>query len=915
MLRKLLVLCVLASLGPWAHAAEGPIWIEGENAVRKTLVPNGPMNNVNPDALSGGKWICGWSHIGRGEPQGSAEYAVEIPAAGKYRIWARAMSGSGLAYRVDGAKEAVDVAVGRGHGVDPIPVAADGNPFWPGEALWFDCGTVELTQGKHTIVWYLGGLKGEDRFGGLDCFVLTTGTFEPHGKYKPGEKYPLPQPAFQPREAWDFSPPRDTFDSAAVLDLHGLNETTAGDHGFIRLSADGDSFVRGDGQPIRFWSSGEWVSPNQSMEFLRRQAKFLAKRGVNAIRLFRPLQPTAKDSKIGDVDERLLDALFKVHAAMKFEGIYTFPSIYWAGATPLQKGWHATDPGRNNCSGLVFFDPKFQAIYKSWMKAVYQRVNPYTGMRMADDPAVAVIQLQNEDSLLWWDLRGLQGDALKLLLRQHTDFLKKKYGSLEKARAAWQGYVGHPILVADNWAADAPGMLDPWCFTRDMVVQNAGNAGYKAHVADDMEFLAGAMRRFNQDMVKYLREELRCKQLVNANNWQTVDMVTTQDAEYWADSATDVVARNIYTGGIHVGAARGWQILPGHVYSDASMLTSPTRLATNVKHPMGHPFMWTEMLWPPPNFYQSESPLLIATQEALKNLGPGCWFSNWVEPDWERDPHVKWTHSTPVQAGQFPAAALIYRQGLVKQGEPAVVEHRSLQDIWQCRIPLIGEEPGFDPNHYAAEMPQSPHIKTVVDPLAYWVGPVREVYGSDPAKSTAVDLSKYIDRQGKTVRSITGELELDYGRGIYRVDAPAAQAICGFLRGSGEHRLADVTIACDNRYASIVVVPLDGQPIGKSGKLLVQAGTLARLTGWTVVPFRAHIEGKQGDCFRILDTGKWPLQVENLHATVTIANPRLSKATLLDANGMATATPVELTRAGGKATVVLPENTLYVVLE
>ena len=58
-----------------------------------------------------------------------------------------------------------------------------------------------------------------------------------------------------------------------------------------------------------------------------------------------------------------------------------------------------------------------------------------------------------------------------------------------------------------------------------------------------------------------------------------------------------------------------------------------------------------------------------------------------------------------------------------------------------------------------------------------------------------------------------------------------------------------------------------------------------------------------------------PFQVENLDATVTIANPRLSKATLLDINGMATTTPVEVRRADGKATVLLPANTIYVVLE
>ena len=266
------------------------------------------------------------------------------------------------------------------------------------------------------------------------------------------------------------------------------------------------------------------------------------------------------------------------------------------------------------------------------------------------------------------------------------------------------------------------------------------------------------------------------------------------------------------------------------------MLLSPLQMPTNVKQPLGHPYILTEVLWCPPNLYQSEAALLVAAQQALTGLGAACWFCNGVEPDWQQDPRTKWTYSTPMQIGQFPAAALLYRQGLLRQGKPALVEHRSLQNLWQCAIPLIGEEPGWDPNRDQASMPRSPNIKTVIDPLAYWVGPVRVVYESDPAKSTAVDLSKYIDRQRKIVRSITDEAELDYGRGIYRVNAPAAQAACGFLAAAGPQRLTDVTIACGNRYASIVVVPLDGHPIRTSGKLLVQAGTLARPTGWSVVP-------------------------------------------------------------------------------
>lgn len=125
MLRHPLFVWVLVSLTGAGIAAEPLIWIEGEQAVKKQLVDNAGLNDVNPDELSGGKWICSFSH--EKEPTGTAEYAVEIPKAGRYRLWVRAAGGTGLAYGLDGAKDAVDVAINKGK--DPIPVAADGNPL------------------------------------------------------------------------------------------------------------------------------------------------------------------------------------------------------------------------------------------------------------------------------------------------------------------------------------------------------------------------------------------------------------------------------------------------------------------------------------------------------------------------------------------------------------------------------------------------------------------------------------------------------------------------------------------------------------------------------------------------------------------------------------------------------------------
>ena len=53
-------------------------------------------------------------------------------------------------------------------------------------------------------------------------------------------------------ETWPFRPERDTFRADALLDLRSMNEPVAGERGFIRLSADRNGFVRGDGAPILY---------------------------------------------------------------------------------------------------------------------------------------------------------------------------------------------------------------------------------------------------------------------------------------------------------------------------------------------------------------------------------------------------------------------------------------------------------------------------------------------------------------------------------------------------------------------------------------------------------------------------------------------------------------------------------------
>jgi hypothetical protein len=118
-----------------------------------------------------------------------------------------------------------------------------------------------------------------------------------------------------------------------------------------------------------------------------------------------------------------------------------------------------------------------------------------------------------------------------------------------------------------------------------------------------------------------------------------------------------------------------------------------------------------------------------------------------------------------------------------------------------------------------------------------------------------------------------------------------------------------------NEYSTLNVVSMDGKPIKQSRKLLVQAGTIARPTGWQEKDAtfeggdKKPIQGKQ-----IVAVGGTPFQVTNTDATVTVTNPFLKTATLLDVNGMKVRT-IPATRKNATFSVKLPSNAMYVVLQ
>ena len=299
----------------------------------------------------------------------------------------------------------------------------------------------------------------------------------------------------------------------------------------------------------------------------------------------------------------------------------------------------------------------------------------------------------------------------------------------------------------------------------------------------------------------------------------------------------------------------------------------------------GYPHFMTEGGWPMPNRYRADGPFMTAAYGSLQ--GMDGWLPFTLERDWV-DMHPKWPIQTPVTMGQFPAAALIYRSGYVKEGPVVINEALSLADLYELKGGAIRQPLGLDAMR-AADVPEGGEAEMAslgsLDTLAFYVGRVIQTIGESPGKSTVLkELPQLIDRQKKVVKSATGELALDYGSGLATLSAPCAQGATGFLQRAGSIELDDVTIRSGNEYGTVLVVSMDGRPLNESEEILVQVMTEERNYGWKT----GTEKDEQGQEWRVIeDIGAPPIVVKKFEGTVTLRRPDAEalKVIALDHNG------------------------------
>jgi hypothetical protein len=191
-------------------------------------------------------------------------------------------------------------------------------------------------------------------------------------------------------------------------------------------------------------------------------------------------------------------------------------------------------------------------------------------------------------------------------------------------------------------------------------------------------------------------------------------------------------------------------------------LKDPAGFPLTLKPALGNPMLVTESSWTLPTLHRAEGSFLVSAYGSL--TGSGRISSSSTPTTNGRSRHRRTaTTRTPSSSGRTPnrrdrassRSAWLARLGYVQEAKPVVVEQRSLDDLWTQRLPLIAEEAGFDPNRDTGSLRRAPNVKTYVDPLAYFVGPVPHHLRRRSDEKLRSPEARHADRPRKADRAVT----------------------------------------------------------------------------------------------------------------------------------------------------------------
>lgn len=641
---------------------------------------------------------------------------------------------------------------------------------------------------------------------------------------------------------FDFVIP-DSDTTSNEVDMSFLNEKVAGGSGFVMVK-DGH-FIDGKGERIRFFGTNlTFSSCFPDKETAKNIAGRLRKLGMNVVRFHHMDNQSAPggiwNREKKDLDPGQLEKLDWLIYQLKIHGIYsnlnTHVSFTYPGAD--YKETEQFNFGKT----IDQFYPPYIEMQKEYARKLLTHQNPYTGKTYANEPAIAFVEINNENSILsnWAFLPKLNNVHKAELLRQWRKWLSSKpeYGKR-------QGFNSDLMSIITNYNNGA------------------------SETAKEMlwSFLSDTEMAYAREMTDFFRKELKIHALVSETQayYSGVFGVKRESA------VSDYIDMHAY-----------WEhpVFPGRSWSSTdwyirnSSMVSDKRGGTLGNFGMhrveGMPLTISEYDHPAPSFFCSEMFPMLNAVSAFQDFD-GIYHFTFDHPyDKGRIDNFFSNAGHPLKQVFVPAGAVIFRKGAVKPGKNPV-QLNLPEDAVIKNLVKYGDKIRLHVSNmrYIWEEAGAPAALIALRPMNVRIG------------GNEMKLSEIVDKPVGEWVSETGEIRwdnTDSTRAVFRIDAPTAKAAIGYIGGK-DIELGNVKVAMDvtqNNWAAITLTALDGKPVEQSGKILLVAAGRAENTNWKWNENKTSLGRNWGEA---------PTRVEGIPARIVFSNMSKFKVRPLDAYG------------------------------
>ena len=603
-----------------------------------------------------------------------------------------------------------------------------------------------------------------------------------------------------------------------ALDVSRLLDAPAGKYG--PLKRQGENFVFANGKTARFWGVNLVASANfPTHEQADQMAELLAQMGVNITRHHHMDAPWSTPNVFGNapstqkLDPVALERFDYFVAALQKRGIYQFFDMLVHRHAGEADGVKAPADVVNGFKIEGEFAPQLIELQEKYIEQLMGHQNPYTKRSYAKDPAVALVEVINEDSLFWIHKDGefaiSSPEYRQELAKQFSLWLSKQ---VPGGRAA----------LEKRWQPDASGgqglaaAEDPAAGNVDAVVEFATEDPKRlshARAADTLRFY------YDTALGYYRRIQSKLKQLgyqgvvTGSNHWVETPI------DLFVNAQLDFVDRHAYW----AHPQGGWGYTP-EISWDSSSLLKDAGLgivgSLGARRVKGLPFTASEWQTAAPNDYRQEGVLAMGAYGALGNFNP-IEFAFTHEAGKASNAISRLSSNfdvveQPTMLGAWPAVSLLFhRHDVAEAKEDAVLK--------------LDEASVFDPLFRGGAPKELVRLgKTGIG------------FGQG---QTLDQLQTLLTTQIKdgVASANGGELVHDARAGTLLVNTPRTQGFAGF-KPAQKVRLGNVELELDSAFAVVLVTALDDQPLAASKRILVSALGNAVNSGMTLRPGRNRID-------------------------------------------------------------------------